>query len=78
MDLFTDLYSIAIRGSRKALFFFIATVKREEDAKTVSISPTGKGVSGFLTPFQGRTAIAVFAKIILTTLRYFSKKPCTD
>jgi len=44
---------------------------------SVSISPTGKGGSGFLTPEQGQAAIAIFGKIILALLRYFSEKPCT-
>jgi hypothetical protein len=44
---------------------------------SVSISPTGKGGSGFLTPEQGQAAKAVFEKIILVSLRYFSEKPCT-
>jgi len=65
------------RGSRKALFIFIETQEKKKMHNSVSISPTGKGGFGFLTPEQGQAAKAVFGKIILTSLRYFPEKPCT-
>jgi hypothetical protein len=43
----------------------------------VAFSPTGKGGFVFLTAVQGQAAKAVFEKIILASLRYFSEKPCT-
>lgn len=58
------------------IFLACPETSRNHNVKPVEFIPTGKGnsVFGRLSKVAPR---AVFGKIILAALRYFSKKPCT-